>query len=347
MQFGTTLTSPTGYTALSGATATYTLASQTGLSGSVTGTHTVSTTTSLEGSGITKADLINASDDFDAVGNNLVYNVPDAAALSSSDCRAVYAAFIAASDARGDSFVVLDTPANLDPTSAQSFAADITPKSNSAAVYYPWLNIADPTQSGTPATRKVPPGGSVVGLILQTDASRGVFKAPAGLGSSLSNIISTERMFSSSDLDALNTALTPVNVIRQVPGAGICVMGARNVGADRRMKYVSTRRTMLQVKKRLADLTAFAVFEPNDERLWEHVRNTCGSYLRELWQQGGLKGATQTDAYFVKCDATNNTATSRADGELNIEVGVALQTPAEFVIIRIGQFDGAASINVQ
>jgi len=348
MQFGTTLTSPSSFAALSAATATYTLALQNGLSGSVTGVRTtVNTSGTLEGSGITKTDLINAADDFDTIGNNLIYNFPDAAALSSADCRAVYAAVIAVADSRGDSFVVVDTPALLDSTSAQSFAADITPKSNNAAIYYPWVNIADPVSSGTPATRKVPPGGSVVGLILQTDASRGVFKAPAGLGASLNNVISMERQFSSSDLDALNTALTPVNVIRQVPGAGFCVMGARNVGADRRMKYVSTRRTMLQAKKRLADLTAFAVFEPNDDRLWEQVRNICGTYLRELWQQGGLKGATQDEAYFVKCDAANNTVTSLADGELNIEVGVALQTPAEFVIIRIGQFDGATSINVQ
>lgn len=347
VQFGTTLTSPTGYAAVSAATATFTLASVSSLSGSASGVRTVSTSGSLDGSGITKADLIAAADDFDTVGNNLVYNIPDAASLTPSDCRAVYAAVISAAEARGDSFVVVDTPAGLDPTSAQSFSADVTPKSNSAAIYYPWLNIADPSSSGQASTRSVPPGGSVVGLYLATDASRGVFKAPAGLGANLSNVVSLERSFSSSDLDALNTALTPVNAIRQVPGAGICVMGARNVGADRRMKYVPTRRTMLQVKKRLQDLTAFAVFEPNDERLWERVRNVCGTYLRELWQQGGLKGATQEQAFFVKCDATNNTPTSLADGELNIEVGVALQNPAEFVVIRIGQFDGATSISVQ
>jgi phage tail sheath protein FI len=186
-----------------------------------------------------------------------------------------------------------------------------------------------------------------VGLYLATDASRGVFKAPAGLGTGLNNIVTPARSFSSYELDALNTALTPVNVIRQVPGSGICVMGARNVGNDRRMKYVSTRRTMLQVKKRLVDVTAFAVFENNDPRLWEQLRLIVGTYLRELWQQGGLKGARQQDAFYVKCDSTNNTPMSIADGELNIEVGVALQTPAEFVIIRIGQFDGATSITVQ
>jgi phage tail sheath protein FI len=31
-------------------------------------------------------------------------------------------------------------------------------------------------------------------------------------------------------------------------------------------------------------------------------------------------------------------------GELRIEVGVALQRPAEFVIIKIGQIDGGATV---
>lgn len=347
VQFGSTLTNPSAYAQVSGATATYTLTTVTGLSGSVNGVRTVSTSGSLDGSNISKTELIAAADDFDSVGNNLVMNVPDAAGLAPSDARQVYAAFIAAADNRGDSFVVIDTPAGADAVSAQSFAADVTPKSSNAAIYYPWVLIADPASSGSSSTRAVPPGGSVVGLFLATDTARGVFKAPAGLGASLNNVVAMERNFSSSDLDSLNSALTPVNVIRAVPGAGICVMGARNVGNDRRMKYVSTRRTMLQVKKRLSDLTAFAVFEPNDSRLWEQVRNVCSVYLTELWSAGGLKGRTQADAFFVKCDATNNTPTSLADGELNIEVGVALQTPAEFVIIRIGQFDGATSITVQ
>ena len=101
---------------------------------------------------------------------------------------------------------------------------------------------------------------------------------------------------------------------------------------------------MLAVKKSLKEATAFAVLENNDYRLWEQVRTACSTYLNGLWQAGGLKGADPSQAFYVKCDATNNTAQSVNDGVLNIEVGVALQTPAEFVVIRIGQFDGGTTV---
>jgi len=49
------------------------------------------------------------------------------------------------------------------------------------------------------------------------------------------------------------------------------------------------------------------------------------------------------DAYFIRCDATINTAQVIASGEVRMEIGVALQYPAEFIIIRISQYDNGDS----
>jgi phage tail sheath protein FI len=59
--------------------------------------------------------------------------------------------------------------------------------------------------------------------------------------------------------------------------------------------------------------------------------------LNDYRNQGGLRGATPAEAFFVKCDAENNTADQIAQGQVNIEVGVALQYPAEFVVITLSQ----------
>jgi phage tail sheath protein FI len=53
--------------------------------------------------------------------------------------------------------------------------------------------------------------------------------------------------------------------------------------------------------------------------------------------QGGLRGDTAAQAFYVKCDVENNPNESIAQGEVHIEVGVALQYPAEFVVINLSQ----------
>ena len=235
------------------------------------------------------------------------------------------------------SFVVIDTDPGLTVANAISFAGSLADTSV-AAVYYPHMYIADPLGRGAGALRKIGPAGAVAGLYLTTDASRGVFKAPAGIGSALLGVVAPEKTFSSAELDSMNESTSPVNPIRQIPGAGLAVMGARTLKQDGTAnKYVNMRRSLIYIKKNLKNLTEFAIFENNDEKLWAQIRTTVGSFLNEYRNQGGLRGATAAQAYFIKCDAENNSATQIANGEVHIQVGVALQYPAEFIVIDLSQ----------
>jgi phage tail sheath protein FI len=72
--------------------------------------------------------------------------------------------------------------------------------------------------------------------------------------------------------------------------------------------------------------------------------NAADAYLRGLYVAGGLAGATATDAYFIVCDDTINTDAAIQAGAVYIQIGVALQRPAEFVVIQIGQYDGSSSV---
>ena len=123
-------------------------------------------------------------------------------------------------------------------------------------------------------------------------------------------------------------------------------MGARTLKPGYVDKYVPVRRSLIYLEKSLSDLTRFAIFEPNDERLWRQISATVSSFLTSFWSQGGLRGGTPQAAYFVKCDADNNPQTSIDNGEVHLEVGVALQRPAEFVVIKIGQYDGGTTVTV-
>jgi hypothetical protein len=165
-----------------------------------------------------------------------------------------------------------------------------------------------------------------------------VFKAPAGITTTVQGVAAIERAFTSSELDSMNAAAAPVNPLRQIPGAGLSVMGARTLLQDGTAnKYVNMRRSLNYIRKSLENLTEFALFENNDEILWAQIRSRITVFLNQYRNQGGLRGTNNAQAFFIKCDAENNTAQTIANGEVHIQVGVALQYPAEFVVIDLSQ----------
>jgi hypothetical protein len=260
--------------------------------------------------------------------------------LGATDAASVYNSCIAwAEDHNG--FVLVETAAGISASAALTYAGTLT-DSSQAAVYYPHLYISDPLGRSPQSIRKVGPAGAVAGLYLSTDKQYGPFKAPAGTRASISGALSLESAFTSAELDNLNSGSSPVNAIRNLPGVGVVVMGARTLQQDGTVnKYVNMRRSLIFIKKQLNDLTQFALFENNDEVLWSRIRGSLAVFLGEYKNQGGLRGDTEADAFYVKVDAENNPQSSIGLGEVHIEVGVALQYPAEFVVINLSQITSA------
>ena len=108
-------------------------------------------------------------------------------------------------------------------------------------------------------------------------------------------------------------------------------------------KYVPVRRTALFIEESLYRGLKWVVFEPNDMALWQRVKRTINSFLIGLWRQGALLGATPGEAYYVKCDEETNPPESIDEGKLVVEIGIAPVKPAEFVVFRISQWQGAAA----
>lgn len=210
------------------------------------------------------------------------------------------------------------------------------PASDSVAAYYPWFDVAVP--GSPPTTRSVPPSGAIAGIYARVDAQRGVFKAPANepvYGAiTLSELIDDNRQN--------ELAQKGVNCIRKLNG-NILVWGARTAKSDSAFKYVSTRRTYDYIRASLAAGTQWAVFEPNNPMLWGKIVRNVSSFLRRLWEAGGLFGDTPSQAYFVKCDEETNPIDVRQQGQVVTQVGVALTQPAEFVVFQLGVVDDDGS----
>lgn len=271
---------------------------------------------------------------LDNLEGQITVNMPGETTVATLSALLTYA------EDRGTFFVVIDPPVNSNPAAAVAYVETL-PASSYGAVYYPYLTVPDPNSNATGATRSCPPGPFVVGKIAEVDTLRGVWKAPAGLGTPISNVVAVERKFSNSDLDTLNEG--HVNAIRQIPGSGTVVMGARTLKKSTADKYVNVRRTLNLIKDTLVRSTDFAIFENNDQALWNTLTSVVSQFLSGLHQVGGLRGDTPAEAFYVKCDEELNTPAVIASGEVRIEIGVALQQPAEFIVIRVGQWEGGQS----
>jgi uncharacterized protein len=237
-------------------------------------------------------------------------------------------------------FLIMDPPPGNEPPAIETYATGpLPPKSDHAALYYPYIDITDPL---TGMTRPTPPSGTMAGLYALTDATRGVWKAPAGTNASLVGAIGLEYNVTDSESGILNPIA--VNAIRNLTPYGIVSWGARTMhGQDANpsdYKYVPVRRLALFIEQSLYQGTQWVVFEPNDATLWGQVRLSIGSFMDSLFRQGAFAGASPRDAYFVKCDASTNPASSTSLGVLNVIVGFAPVDPAEFVIITIQQMTG-------
>jgi phage tail sheath protein FI len=233
-------------------------------------------------------------------------------------------------------FAVIDTAAGITPSAAVTYAGSLT-SSTYSGVYYPHLWVADPTSAARDAIRLVPPSGAVAGTILATDTSRGVFKAPAGIETVIPGVVALERTLTAAELDSLNSDTSPVNAIRFVAGVGPAIMGARTLNQKAATRYINIRRSLSYLDRELKNRLEFAVFRNNDLLLWNQIKTVLDAFLTSYWTAGGLRGATKPQAFYIKIDGENNSAADIANGIVNVEVGVALQFPAEFIKINLTQ----------
>ena len=233
-------------------------------------------------------------------------------------------------------------PSNTWATPAQvisGLGGHMDPTAN-AALYFPMISAADPLRENQ--IEDFAPCGAVAGIMARTDATRGVWKAPAGIEATVAGASALTVKLT----DGENGQLNPigVNCLRSFPVIGRVVWGARTMrGADQladQWKYIPVRRLALFMEESLYRGTQWVVFEPNDEPLWAQIRLNIGAFMNTLFRQGAFQGSTPKEAYFVKCNSETTTQTDIDNGIVNIIVGFAPLKPAEFVVIQIQQIAG-------
>jgi uncharacterized protein len=241
--------------------------------------------------------------------------------------KSIQTAMVAHCEALKYRFAILDAPPGLNAQQAQEWRNYLNLDSSYAALYYPWIRVADLSGGGS-TSKLMPPSGHMAGIYNRTDAERGVHKAPAN--EVVRGAIDLELRLSKGEQDTLNPI--GVNCIRSFPGRGIRVWGGRTLSSDGSWRYINVRRLFIMAEASMDVGLQWVVFEPNDRMLWARVRRDVISFLRTVWLSGALFGSTPDEAFYVKCDDELNPPEIRDLGQLIIEVGMAPVKPAEFVI---------------
>lgn len=186
----------------------------------------------------------------------------------------------------------------------------------------------------------LPPSGAMAGVYTANDNMEGVWNSPAN--TSIVGAVSLPINLSASQQENLNIDAMSgksINAFRAFPGQGILVWGARTLdGNSQDWRYVSVRRTLIYLEQTIKLAARAYVFQANDSNTWAAVKSIIGSFLTSVWKQGGLMGASPSDAFSVSVGlGTTMTADDILNGFLNVSVQVCVVRPGEFIVISFQQ----------
>jgi Bacteriophage tail sheath protein len=239
--------------------------------------------------------------------------------------------------------LIADPPSSVtDVTGARTFKGTLDADEN-VALFVPRLRAPNPIKQNL--VEEFASSGAVAGVFARTDATRGVWKAPAGTEATIAGTAGLSLTLTDAETGELNPL--GINVLRTFPLVGTAIWGSRTLrGADAltdQWKYIPVRRTALFIEETLFRGLKWVVFEPNDEPLWAQIRLNVGAFMNGLFRQGAFQGTTPAQAYFVKCDSETTSQDDIDRGVVNIVVGFAPLKPAEFVVLKIQQMAGQSA----
>jgi hypothetical protein len=293
-------------------------------------------------SAITAANYTDALDTLRAIDDVNFIAIPDRPTLAGQSMLTVQQALIAHCELMADRFAVLDSDPGAPLFGANSLEQQrvgLDSTRGYAALYAPWLRVV-PDGDGPPIL--VPPSGHVCGIFARSDSVRGVHKAPAN--EIVNGALGVEQRISLIEQGQLN--LLGVNIVQVFQDGGRPTLwGARTTATDTNWQYVNIRRLFLYLEESIQVGIRWAVFEPNNPELWQKLKRTLGDFLTRAWRDGALFGNKAAEAFYVRIDDALNPFSEQQLGRLHIEIGVRPSYPAEFIIVRIGIWDGGSSVS--
>jgi hypothetical protein len=227
-------------------------------------------------------------------------------------------------ESRGDCFTIID-PVPYDSTLTAATTEAGTRDSNFAAMYWPWVKVADSKVSG--AQRWVPPSTVLGGIYAFNDRVAHPWFAPAGLNrGGITTAIQAERKLTQGNRDDLYDS--NINPIATFPGQGVTVFGQKTLQKkSSALDRINVRRLLIRVKKFIASSSRFLVFEQNTAATRRRFLGIVNPFLETVQSQSGLS------AFRVVMDETNNTPDTIDRNQLIGQLFLQPTRTAEFIVL--------------
>lgn len=225
-------------------------------------------------------------------------------------------------------FVDSGPSATIDTTTeAATEAGNYTTARGHLAYFFPYLkDLEDNT---------VPPSAGVAAVALRRFRTEGFNQPPAGTKYPLRGVLDVAVNVKKVEQAVVNP--NGVNCIRKLPGQGVVVYGSRTRSTNPYYRFVNTR-IILSVFNR----TLFNAFEQGGiifsavdgvGVLFTRIRETAEAIAYRFWDGGAFFGATPKDAFFVRCDRSNNPSTDLEAGIVRCDIYVAPVPTLERLLI--------------
>jgi hypothetical protein len=212
-------------------------------------------------------------------------------------------------------------------------------ESSVGAFYHPWALAQEKIDA---PVYELPPTAFAAGVIARRDLARGPHIAPAN--ELLIGVVGLSPPLDDATNGDIYEPPMNINPLRSFPGIGIQIWGARTLSAEMWMRYLPVRRCLSAIERRAWAALRPLVFEPNTGTLWFQITQAMLGILTPIYNAGALRGSTAEQAFYVRCDETNNPPETIAAGQVLCEVGVAIAAPAEFIVFRVGRDEGVVEV---
>lgn len=223
------------------------------------------------------------------------------------------------SDEAYDWVALIDSGSGLTPVEAKAEGLIYNSPQGHSAFYYPYLTDLE--------DGAVPPSAGVAGLATRRFKEEGFHQPAAGSKFPMLGVKDVVTKVSTQVQDTLNPS--GINVIRNLRNKGIVVWAMRTRSNNEFYTFLHTRVIMNVLNGTLRkgfDNELFSAIDGNGVLL-NSISQTASSVCSRLWRGKALFGATEVEAFEVKCDFENNIASELELGNVILEV-YAVPVPA-------------------
>lgn len=245
----------------------------------------------------------------------------------------------------GSVFPILESPAGSSATEIITYmetTAGLLGLSEFGAMYWPHVKVLNPAEGvfGTVETLTVPPSGHIAGVYARTDANRegGVYDPPAGIeeGQLLGIVgFETDEVLDKNKRDLVYPKR--INILTTFSGAPRHIDGSRTLKANGNFPFVPQRRGAIFIEQSIKNGTEFARHKNNTAGLRRSVLRTIRGFLLQQMKVGAFASFEPDKAFFVDLSSKLNPLLVSNAGKMIGRVGLAFNTPAEFIILRFSK----------